>query len=161
MFVNYPGAEPSEYSDEFDLLGEKLALDGEELLTLTEGSLHKVKLPQGKDYSYAVTKAITHARRFRDTFKGNRFVMINIFYYLSELHGHELFNIPAKRVATSAHTKPMVVYAFINMLVRKGYLEERVKEDKGNHKGRLFKWLDFPVSVEPVASPEHIQQKTL
>src|SRR5271157_9506 len=145
-FVNHPLAEPGEYLDEFTALCEKLGLDVDEMITMVAGSLHKVKFPRGVDYAFAVRKALTEPKRFPILYKNKRCTIINIMYALSEIQNHGLFNIPAKQVATSAHTRVEVVYAFIDELLRRGVIEKKKEEDRAKGKGRLFQWVQHPVN---------------
>lgn len=143
-FAKHPTADPEDYSGEFGSLCDKLSLDSEEMQTLVAGKIESVKYPLGQVFAGIVTKALKDPKRFRMAFKSKRFVLVNIFYHLSESHKHDLFNIPAKMVAERAHTTQEVVYAFITELKKKGFIKEIVKEDRANHKGRLFKWLEPP-----------------
>ena len=123
------------------------------MITFVAGRIHKVKLPLGVDYSYAVRKASRQPRRFAMAYKGKRFFMINVMYALAEIHSPGLFNIPAKQIATSAHTTPAVVYAFIDELLRKGVIEKKTEEDQSKGKGRLFQWIQHPANGIDSPSP--------
>lgn len=145
-FANHPDADPEDYSEELKVLCNKLNVDLEEMSILISAKIKSVKHPFGRRYEDVVKKALTQPKRFRIPFKGKRNTMINIFYYLSEANNHGLFNIPAKRVATSSHTSAEVVYAFIIRLIDENFLKLECEADLSKRKGRLFRWLEQPVS---------------
>ena len=128
-----------------DALCEKLSPDGAEMLTLIAGTIERVRYPRGVTYGNVVEKAEKEPKRFRVVFKGKRFTLINIIYYLSLVKSDEPFNIPAQLVAASAKTNQSSVYSFISVLQKRGFLKE-VKSYIPHDRGRLFKWLEKPLN---------------
>ncbi len=143
-FANFPSADPVDYSEEIEALCKELSLDPDEMLTLIAGKVDSVKFPLGQAYENAVATALKKPKHFRVVFKGKRFFMANLIYYLSVTNKNGLFNIPAQRVATSARTTAFVVYAFIKELEKRGFITVEDETYIPGRRGKLFRWLEHP-----------------